>query len=565
MKQEDIKIITGDKKEIVFSVEIPETEKEFCTGLAYRKSVPEKTGMLYYYGRKNSYISMFTPETEIPVDFIFLDDNGKIVKISTAKPLSKELHMCFNVAAALELNAGECKKYNICIGDTVIYHKFKNLNAFNSKIEAPDVNYFVYNRQVFAENPKTKDLYMYFYMGHSWDKIYGEGVDENFSTVMLKKFDSYKENKLERKDITKTQAEEIINKSEDLFTKDFKNHKVIFFVFHDTNIVMLDDNNDSYSIFVYGKGFKEITWLDEKLKNFVVSVKCFFVQKTIDEIKEIISAQKEEDFQALNRKVCRFFHVPKGYFDGEHCESLDEALNNLDIFDDNGKEGTNDIETIFKKSKENCIELMGIRHYITNKICSLYPFMKGAKNDDLTIETMYIWENKQECEIEANFKDITDISFYVPSYYQEKNKYKVNKKSSFYLSALACDIQKTEPNSFKIDSGATYDFMLKRFLEENPTKTKKDYPYVEIETGKASMFLPTEDASYYQFQSNISKVEHGIFGKVKITILDISVIRDIEKGDLHIKLYVPEKLLKGYKPKVDDNITGTLWLSGYIK
>ena len=311
MKQEDIKIITDGKKEIIFFVEIPETNNEFYTGLAYRKSVPEKTGMLYYYGRKNPYISMFTPETEIPVDFIFLDDNGKIVKISTAKPLSRELHECFNVAAALELNAGECKKYNICLGDTVIYHKFNNLNAFNSKIEDPDINYFVYNRQVFAENPKTKDLYMYFYMGHKWDKIFGEDVDKNFSYVMLKKFDSYKENKLERKDITKEQAEEIINSSEDLFTKDFRKHKVSFFIFHDTNIVMLDDNNNTYAIYLYGKGFKKITWLDEKLKNFVISVKCLFVFKTTDEIKEIILSQKEEDFRALNRKACRFFHVPE--------------------------------------------------------------------------------------------------------------------------------------------------------------------------------------------------------------------------------------------------------------
>lgn len=78
-----------EKNEIVFSMEIPETKKEFYNGLTYRKSIPEKTGMLYYYEKETPYISMFTPETEIPVDFIFLDNNGKILKISTAKPLSK--------------------------------------------------------------------------------------------------------------------------------------------------------------------------------------------------------------------------------------------------------------------------------------------------------------------------------------------------------------------------------------------------------------------------------------------------------------------------------------------
>ena len=91
------KIRRADGELINYKVEIPETDEEYSTGLAYRKSLAEQNGMLYLYSGRNIFfgcypykIGMYTPQTEIPVDFIFCDNVGTIIKIhKNAKPLCK--------------------------------------------------------------------------------------------------------------------------------------------------------------------------------------------------------------------------------------------------------------------------------------------------------------------------------------------------------------------------------------------------------------------------------------------------------------------------------------------
>ena len=120
MKQFDLTIVTANNK-LVYTVEQPQTDEEADKGLAGRKYLPEKHGMIYVYSESAS-TGMWTPETEIPVDFIFIDEYGDIVKIvHNAEPLSRTMHECDYCKAVLEINGGECAKFGIQVEDSVLH------------------------------------------------------------------------------------------------------------------------------------------------------------------------------------------------------------------------------------------------------------------------------------------------------------------------------------------------------------------------------------------------------------------------------------------------------------
>ena len=248
MKQEDIKIITDGKKEIVFSVEIPETEEEFCTGLAYRKSVPEKNGMLYYLERENPDMYMFTPETEIPVDFIFLDICGNILKISrNAKPLSMEKHFCKKARAVLEINGGESDKYNIKEGDVLFYDKLYPSKNYAELTVTNAEEYFSLGRNLYAY--KNGSLYSYSFKCHAWfskDVL----IDE---VKYSQEINNFKKNLL-----TEEQVKTLLHEYENDFRIDYYKNLKKYYVLKKDLLLSHNEIDNIYEIYIYGLGWKRI-------------------------------------------------------------------------------------------------------------------------------------------------------------------------------------------------------------------------------------------------------------------------------------------------------------------
>lgn len=584
MKKTLLKIITL-KNEVNYQIEIPQTEEEFAQGLAYRKTLSEKSGMLYYWKEEHPDTSMFTPETEIPVDFIFIDENGRILKISTAKPLSKELHTCCNSKVVLEVNAGDCKKYGIYPGDTVVFNKFNNLNAFHSKIDDNISSYYSYGRCIVAENSKNKATYMYSYMSHSWVKVFGDKVDKDFSDMIMKKFDYYKSNDLKKEIISKKQAEKIVKETEDLFRIDFQKQKKDYFVNNKTIFIEIDEVANICKTYVYGKGWEEINWLED-LENVYKAVRTYFVKKTSKEVSLIVKKFKNDEFESLNNKTFKFLQKPENYFIGEHDESLGNAWEVLELKDNK------ELEDMFNKAlskKEFKMLRKDLNEYIQVLVCPNFenPFklisliktnlnnqeqetfamsllMEGYPNK-LTIKGTYTWQNKLEGEVCGYLNNITTVDFYSPLFYKEYEQYILGQQKIFYLSALAYKIEKTKKEKLIVNKGALYELKLKEFLEKNPNKTAKDMPPVILNMGEASVLLNRGYVAEYEYQAPVLDVEYTHFGTQKITILLISVLRYVESDDsLKIKLYITDSMLKDYNPKVGDNIQGILWMNGYL-
>jgi len=108
---------------------VVKTDLEKIKGLMHRKDIlKHNEGMLFPMEYK--YNSMWMKNTYIPLDVIFLDDNMRILgHIENTVPLSLEsISIDKKSHNVLEMNSGSVKKFNMKIGDKIIFIERENLS-----------------------------------------------------------------------------------------------------------------------------------------------------------------------------------------------------------------------------------------------------------------------------------------------------------------------------------------------------------------------------------------------------------------------------------------------------
>lgn len=108
-----------------FEVEVATSPDERSRGLMFRAELAAKRGMLFDFGREQP-VSMWMRNTLIPLDMLFIGEDGSIRKIEAGTtPLSLEtISSDVPVLAVLELNAGTTRLLGIRPGDRVIHPIF---------------------------------------------------------------------------------------------------------------------------------------------------------------------------------------------------------------------------------------------------------------------------------------------------------------------------------------------------------------------------------------------------------------------------------------------------------
>lgn len=96
--------------------ELARSEEEKRTGLMFRKSLPENTGMLFVYEAEARW-AMWMKNTYVPLSVAFIDRNGIILNIEDMEPLTEQSHEAAGPAKyALEMNRGWFAKRGIGAG-----------------------------------------------------------------------------------------------------------------------------------------------------------------------------------------------------------------------------------------------------------------------------------------------------------------------------------------------------------------------------------------------------------------------------------------------------------------
>ena len=102
------------KKTTCFTLEHANTYEKKQKGLMYRKTLPDKQGMIFSWKQEN-YIDMWMKNTYIALDMIWLNSKSKIVCLKeNTMPLNVTPIKCHKKARyVIELSAGSIKKYNL--------------------------------------------------------------------------------------------------------------------------------------------------------------------------------------------------------------------------------------------------------------------------------------------------------------------------------------------------------------------------------------------------------------------------------------------------------------------
>ncbi len=107
-------------KQNCFSLELAKTQAEKERGLMYRESLDSNKGMLFIYNTP-SKPGFWMKNTLIPLDIIWLDQEGKIVHIVTAQPCTQDPCQIYSpdseASYVLEINAGLSETLGIKEGD----------------------------------------------------------------------------------------------------------------------------------------------------------------------------------------------------------------------------------------------------------------------------------------------------------------------------------------------------------------------------------------------------------------------------------------------------------------
>jgi uncharacterized membrane protein (UPF0127 family) len=118
---------TADGTERKFDVELAESRQQQAQGLMYRQSLAADAGMLFIY-RPARPVSMWMKNTLIPLDMLFIAEDGLIVKVAErAVPLAlTTISSDERVRAVLEINGGLANRLGIRPGDRVVHPAFED-------------------------------------------------------------------------------------------------------------------------------------------------------------------------------------------------------------------------------------------------------------------------------------------------------------------------------------------------------------------------------------------------------------------------------------------------------
>jgi len=125
-ERDELVIETAGGARHAFRIELALSPKQQQQGLMFRRELAADAGMLFIY-RPRQVISMWMRNTLVPLDMLFIAEDGVVVKIvERTVPLSlATISSDRSVRAVLELNGGTAARLDLAPGDRVLYRAFE--------------------------------------------------------------------------------------------------------------------------------------------------------------------------------------------------------------------------------------------------------------------------------------------------------------------------------------------------------------------------------------------------------------------------------------------------------
>ncbi len=182
---------------------------------------------------------------------------------------------------------------------------------------------------------------------------------------------------------------------------------------------------------------------------------------------------------------------------------------------------------------------------LDRSVCTAYPMAVDGVVHEVTVQRVEEWANDLEGQVVGSVGDAA-LAFFDTRYYRNGDHYREGGSNLFALAAFAYVLQKAEPRTITDAEG-----------KEHSTRNMAAYrPF------------PQGDVDDFVYQFPVKSVETVSFGGKTVYRLTVPFFRlpdaDGEYRDIDITLYAAEHVTRGYAPRVGDDVTGVLWLQGFL-
>lgn len=196
------------------------------------------------------------------------------------------------------------------------------------------------------------------------------------------------------------------------------------------------------------------------------------------------------------------------------------------------------------------------------ELWSAYPILEGASNN-VIIDGCHTWGNGIEGVVACHIASGPPVAFFDPYYFRESAKFVNGNAVQIDLAGLAFSLTKADSKDIQVTEGAFYKMELNRFLADNPGKKEADFIPPVVTMRGARLLFAGAYVPEYTFQCPAVNIEQcELFGTRFFRIQ--TVFAGVDESELRGYIYASEAILNGYEPKQGDDITGTLWMSGYV-
>ncbi len=127
--REDVAWVRGDFGTARFSIDVADDASERAQGLMHVPEMPQSKGMLFVYDAP-SPVAFWMKNTLIPLDMLFINENGVIEKIhANAIPHDETaIPGGMNIQYVLEINGGLSDRLGISAGDELRHPSISKAN-----------------------------------------------------------------------------------------------------------------------------------------------------------------------------------------------------------------------------------------------------------------------------------------------------------------------------------------------------------------------------------------------------------------------------------------------------
>lgn len=194
---------------------------------------------------------------------------------------------------------------------------------------------------------------------------------------------------------------------------------------------------------------------------------------------------------------------------------------------------------------------------------SAVPLLEGLPND-LTVSCVHPWDEGCGANVGvAMLEEGQPMWFYDPLYLRDKNDLTEAVTHTFLLGALAFGVRKALLDEITITQGPNYEAYAKAWLEANPDKTRLDVPPFKVNVAGKHLIHPGQAFGEYQIRAQVLDVDDCQLEKMPMKILYTRFPFE-NRPPLNLPIYVAKLNLKGYEPKVGDEIDAYVWFQGRV-